>query len=57
MKAVITRTSDWDYEENKTFNSLEELQNFIINSKHGILINKPNYNDTWEILIYDDYIE
>ncbi len=57
MKTNITCASDWEYKESKIFNSLEELQNFIIESKHGVLINKPNHDDTWEILIYDDYIE
>lgn len=57
MKATIIRVSDWTYKENKTFNSLEELQNFIINSEHGVIINAPYENDAWTITIYDDYVE
>lgn len=49
---TIEKASDWDYEEVKTFNSLEELMDWIeeINSK--IIIYKNN-----RIIIYDDYIE
>lgn len=57
MKAIITRASDWDYKENKIFNSLEELQNFIINSEHSVIINAPYKNNPWTITIYDDYVE
>jgi len=57
MKAIIIRASDWDYKENKTFNSLKELQNFIINSEHSVIINAPYENGAWTITIYDDYVE
>lgn len=57
MKAIITRASDWNYEENKTFNSLEELQNFITNFG-SVIINMPYDSDEiWTVIIYDDYVE
>jgi hypothetical protein len=50
MKFKITRSSDWNYKEEKEINTLEELIEF--NKEKGNLILKED-----EIEIYDDYRE
>ena len=49
---TVEKASDWDYEEVKTFSSLDELMNWIEEIDSKIIINKKN-----RIIIYDDYIE
>lgn len=51
MTFIIFRASDWEYKEEKTFNSLEELIQFQKDCKHQLII-RDGY-----ITIYDDYIE
>ena len=64
MKALITKASDWDYEEVKEVNSIEDILKIhpkvVIKKIDGTYINifgeKYDGFDI-EITIYDEYIE
>ena len=38
MKAKITKSSDWDWEDKKTFKTLEELQDFIKENGNQVVV-------------------
>lgn len=63
MKAVITKASNWEYEEIKCFENLEDLLDFVKKCGHGIIL-EENYRTSkavkdceYAITIYDDYVE
>ena len=56
MTFKVTKASDWNFVDEKTFATLEELKDYIIS------VDKKNkscviYFDSSELLIYDDWIE
>ena len=53
MIFTITKSSIWDYKDEKTFNTLEELMNWVKEIKENIIIKW----DENEIEIYDYYRE
>ena len=63
MKFNITRTSDWDYLEQKEINTLEELVSFVKTNGPCIVtapINIESSINKWtipSIEIYDDWRE
>lgn len=58
MKMIISKTSDWDYKEEKGFSSLQELLEFVNEQGECILIPPDPYvKKEWELEIYDDYRE
>lgn len=57
MKAKITKSSDWDWEDKKTFKTLEELQDFIKENGNQVVVTFWKRTNTWEVEIYDDYRE
>ena len=60
MKFEVRKASDWDYKKTVEINTLEELIDFAIKNKSGLIVN-PKYPDSDDglnmITIYDDYIE
>ena len=56
MTFTVTKASDWDFKEDKTFTTLEELKDYItaVNDKDKSCV---IYFDSLELLIYDDWIE
>ena len=61
IKYIITKASDWNYEEIKTISStdfykmIKDLQNKY---GHKLIVNFNTYYEVdVEIIIYDDYIE
>lgn len=56
MKARITKTSLWNWEDKKTFKTLKELQDFIKENGNQVVITFRDEN-TWEVEIYDYYRE
>ena len=52
IKFKITKASDYNYEDPKTFNSLEEFM-AVAEQEDSIII----HYEAKEIVIYDDYIE
>lgn len=58
MNFNITRTSDWDFSEQKEINTLEELMLFIKNNGSCIITHAAEpYVKIHQIEIYDDYRE
>lgn len=57
MKARITRTSLWDWEDTKTFKTLKELQDFIKENGTPVVVIFREEINTWEVEIYDTYRE
>lgn len=74
MKAVITKASDYGYQESLEVNTLEDLLAIMDKYKEctpsgnsypsNIIIkkiydnkNQRYFDDTFEVVIYDDYIE
>ena len=57
MKAKITKTSLWDWEDKKTFKTLKELQDFIKENGNQVVIIFREETNTWEVEIYDHYRE
>lgn len=62
MKFKIDKASDFDYEEEREFTTLEELLAYINGLKYddstlcqAIILGKEG--DNWEITIYDNYVE
>lgn len=61
IKYIITKASDWDYEEIKTVSStdfykmIKDLKNKY---DHELIINFDTYYEVdVKIMIYDDYVE
>ena len=59
MKFVIYKASNPDYEEYRTFNTLEELMQFTKETDYEVIIGGEAHDDSGipSILIYDDYLE
>ena len=57
MRARITRTSLWDWEDKKTFKTLKELQDFIKENGTPVVVIFREEINTWEVEIYDTYRE
>ena len=57
MKATITKTSEWHWEDTKTFKTLKELQDFIQNNGNSVVIQYFPESNRWEVEIYDGYRE
>lgn len=57
MRARITRTSLWDWEDTKTFKTLKELQDFIKENGTPVVVIFREEINTWEVEIYDTYRE
>ena len=63
MKFNVTRTSDWDYLEQKEINTLEELMSFVETNGSCIVtaaFDTESSIDRWtipSIEIYDDWRE
>ena len=58
MKFNVTRTSNWDYSEQKEINTLEELMSFV--KTNGSCIVMEDINTGWtipRIEIYDSWRE
>lgn len=53
MKFVVTKSSDWGYEDEVEINTLEEMKDFQIQAQHSIIVSF--YTGTIEI--YDGYRE
>ena len=53
MKFVVTKSSDWDYNEEVEINTLEEMKDFQIQAQDSLIVSF--YAGTIEI--YDDYKE
>ena len=53
MIFTVRKASDWSYEETVTFNTLEELKDYQLNTGDSLVI---NFRES-KILIYDYYIE
>lgn len=58
MKATfkITKASDWNFRENKTFETLKELRDYVISNNEKGSACVIDW-DTMELTIYDDWIE
>lgn len=58
MEFIINKASDFEYEEKKVFNTLEELIGFMEEAGE-IILSKENYGygEFNRIVIYDDYVE
>ena len=53
MRFTVFKASDYNFQTTVTFNTLEELRDYQINTGVSLIINfKEN-----EIWIYDDYME
>lgn len=56
MKFKINKASDMYFTEHRTFETLEQLRDYVIDqNKNGSAC--VIYWDTMELLIYDDWIE
>ena len=53
MKFVVTKSSDWDYNEEVEINTLEEMKDFQLQAQYSLIVNF--YAGTIEI--YDGYRE
>lgn len=56
-KFTITKASDWKYNEEKEFSSLEELLEWIDTLRCEVIIYPRQSEDLLEITIYDSYME
>ena len=66
IKVIVEKTSDWDYDQKRTFESLEEClktlkeetgtTQFVVNAGVDSVLDKHEEYD-WEVEIYDDYRE
>ena len=57
MKFNVTRTSDWEYLEQKEINNLEELLDFCRENGGDIIISIDRTKEFPRIEIYDDWRE
>ena len=61
MKLLVTKASDYRYEEFREFNSLEELVDLAEAEGYSLILGKHFCAATEEyalgVMIYDDYIE
>lgn len=66
MTFIVTKASDWHYEQIIKMNTLEELKTYVENIGFPIIIEKLDKDGDFEsdvssvdmkITIYDDYIE
>ena len=53
MTFTIEDASDWEYQSEKTFNSLEELREFSISEGHSLIVDF----DRMVIVVYDYWVE
>lgn len=53
MTFTIEYASDWEYQSEKTFNSLEELREFSISEGHRLIVDF----DRMVIVVYDYWVE
>ena len=56
MEFKITKASDYEFVEHRTFSTIEEIRDFVLSENkksHSCVI----YWDDMELLIYDDWIE
>ena len=56
----VTKASDWGYEGRVEIKTLEELMMFMEFYKEDVIIYRPNpnnYQDSYELKVYDNYVE